>query len=208
MLDNFLCNLKFERSQNDYCVYTKNENGIKTIILIWVDDVIIASSDLASIIEIKKELSSKFRMKDFGQISYFLGIEFEISPDCIKVHQSKFISKLLDKFGMSECNRKQIPCDADAFENDFTESKFLEDKYQEIVGSLIYLMTGTQPDICHVVTKLSERMSNQTQPHLNLAKSVLRYLKGTIDNGIVYRKVNEPVKLVGYSDSDCNAFII
>ena len=53
MLDSFLCNLKFERSQNDYCVYTKNENGIKTIILIWVDDVLIASSDLASINLIK-----------------------------------------------------------------------------------------------------------------------------------------------------------
>ena len=204
MLDNFLCNLKFERSHNDYCVYTRSEKGIKTIILIWVDDVLIASSDLASINEIKSKLSEKFRMKDFGQISYFLGIEFEIAHDFIKMHQSKFICKLLDKFGMNDCNKKLIPCDGDAFKTAYSDSSFLEDKqkYQEIVGSLIYLMTGTRPDICYVVTKLSERMSNPTQAHLNLAKSVLRYLKGTIDKGIVYRKVNEPIELVGYSDSD------
>ena len=87
---------------------------------------------------------------------------------------------------------------------DFCDSEILQDKrqYQELVGSLLYLMTGTRPDICYVVTKVSSYMSAPTLAHLNMAKSVLRYLKGTIHNGIVYRRVNEPVNIVGYSDSD------
>ena len=105
---------------------------------------------------------------------------------------------------MSDCKIKSIPCDTDSFKHDYSQSPLLENKtlYQEIVGSLIYLMTGTRPDISYVVTKLSEKMSNPTHAHLNIAKSVLRYLKGTIDKGICYTKVNEPISLSGYSDSD------
>ena len=204
LLDDFLCILNFEQSHSDYCVYTKIHDGIKIIIIVWVDDLIIASSDLVSINNVKTELGNKFKMKDFSQISYFLGIDFEINNNNIKMHQSKCICKLLARFGMADCNKKLIPCDVNSPKIDDSESEPLEDRrlFQEIVGSLIYLMTGTRPDICYVVTKLSQFMSNPTQAHLNLVKSVLRYLKGTINEGIVYLKINEPVQLVGYSDSD------
>ena len=205
LLNDFLCSIDFQQSQSDHCVYTKNVNDIKTVIIVWVDDLIIASSDLSCINEVKRSLCDRFKMKDFGVISNFLGIEFEVNNNSIKMHQTKFINKLLTKFRMEHCNPKLVPCDINAAKIDHIEdSQILDDirGYREIVGSLIYLMTCTRPDICYVVTKLSQNLANPTVAHLNLAKYVLKYLKGTINQGIVYHANNEPVKLIGYSDSD------
>ena len=56
------------------------------------------------------------------------------------------------------------------------------------VGSLIYVMTGTRPDLCYIVTKLSQKMSEPTQAELSTAKHVLRYIKGTQEVGLVFQK--------------------
>jgi hypothetical protein len=74
--------------------------------------------------------------------------------------------------------------------------------YREIVGSLIYLMTSTRPDLCYIFTKLSQNMAKPTNTHLTMAKHVLRYLKGTIDQCLTFRKSNEPMRLVGFCDTD------
>ena len=205
LLDDFLCKLKFTQSQNDNCVYTRNSEGIMTIIIVWVDDLIIASNNTKCIDIIKRALCSKFSMKDFGLISNFLGIQFELNNAYVKMHQSKFIGKILSRFKMSDCNPKSTPCDPGTIKIDSNiDSQPLTDCriYREIVGSLIYLMTCTRPDICYVVTKLSQNLANPTNAHLNLAKRVLKYLKGTQNQGIVYFKDDESINLFGYSDSD------
>ena len=84
------------------------------------------------------------------------------------------------------------------------ESLISEDpgQYRATVGCLIYVMTSTRPDLCHVVTKLSQKMSKSTKANLDLAKHVLRYLKGTSSQGLSFRRSNEPLKLSGFCDSD------
>ena len=104
---------------------------------------------------------------------------------------------------MTDCKPKSIPCDSNI--NSINEdSQELADPrlYREIVGSLIYVMVGTRPDICYAVTKLSQHMSKPTKAHLGLAKDVLRYLKSTINFGLKFSDTNEPLKLNGYCDSD------
>jgi hypothetical protein len=79
--------------------------------------------------------------------------------------------------------------------------------YRAMVGSLIYIMTGTRPDLCYVVTKLSQKMSKPTQADLSTAKHVLRYLKGTQELGLTFRKSCSPLILKGFCDSDWAASI-
>ena len=92
-----------------------------------------------------------------------------------------YIDKILNKFGMTECCPKPIPCDQSICKSYDHESKPLDDNriYREIVGSLIYLMSSTRPDICYTVCKLSTKLNCPTHADLNLAKHVLKYLKGT-----------------------------
>lgn len=119
--------------------------------------------------------------------------------------QSKFTEKILSKFKMSNCNAKAIPCDININKScNNVDSKEMENPrlYREIVGNLLYLMTGTRPDICFAVTKLSQFLSKPTFEHLSLSKSVLKYLKGTVNHGLKFVKSAEPLKLIGYCDSD------
>ena len=77
--------------------------------------------------------------------------------------------------------------------------------YREIVGSLIYVMTGTRPDLCYIVTNLSQHMAKPTESHLTMAKHVLRYIKGTINHGLKFQKSDVPLQLSGYCDADWGA---
>ncbi|KAF2346694.1 hypothetical protein FHG87_022550 [Trinorchestia longiramus] len=106
---------------------------------------------------------------------------------------------------MSDCNPKSIPCDPSANKLDVSsDSENLCDPklFREIVGSLIYLMTCTRPDICYVVTLLSQHLTRPTNAHLNLCKFVLKYLKGTILFSLRFVKSEDPMQITGFSDSD------
>ena len=82
------------------------------------------------------------------------------------------------------------------------EGKDLEDAtmYRQLVGSLIYL-TLTRPDISYAVGVMSRYMQNPKKPHLEAIRRILRYVKSTIDYGLLYKK-GEDCKLVGYCDAD------
>ena len=205
LLHNFLIDQNFKQSLCDNCVYFKHENNLKTIIIVWVDDIIVCGSNLDCVNIIKDSLSARFKMKDFGMISWLLGIEFIVKPNDIEMNQSKYIEKMLSKFKLADCYAKPIPCDLgiDKLGNNNNSQELADQSlYREIVGSLIYLMTTTRPEICYSVTRLSQYLSKPTLAHLNSAKYVLKYLKGTINHGLKFIKSNSSLNLIGFSDSD------
>ena len=184
MLHNFLISEKFNQSFADPCLYTKFEGDSIIIILFWVDDIIIAANNLDILNSVKGKFKNNFKMKDMGVLSNFLGIQFSFANGNITMSQKKYSLKVLDKFNMSECKPKSIPCDASV--NKFImhdKSPELADPtlYRAIVGCLIYLMVATRSDISYTVTKLSQYMVKPTKGHLSLAKHVLRYIKGSLD---------------------------
>ena len=182
LLHNFLFSMNFDQSLVDPCVYVRIEGNLRVIIIIWVDDILIAASNEDLLSDVKISLSNRFKMRDLGQLHWFLGIEFKFDQSCVSMNQSKYLEKVLEKFQMSNCNPKSIPCDLSFLKSNNVESKELANAklYREIVGSLIYVMTGTRPDLCFAVTKLSQQMSNPTSEYFNLAKYVLKYVKGRL----------------------------
>ena len=82
-----------------------------------------------------------------------------------------------------------------------TESVKIE-RYREIVGSLIYIMTATRPDLCFIVTKLSQYLSMPDDTHMIIAKHVLRYLKATTFERLSFRKSVDNLSLSSFCDSD------
>jgi hypothetical protein len=202
VLHEILLSLKFEQSLCDNCVYVRNFNDSVTIIIIWVDDIIISAPTLEKVNCVKSALSDRFKMKDLGQLKWFLGIEFNFSNNCIEMNQTKYIEKILSKFRMTECHPKSIPCDMSVNSIGPDSSKELDDPklFREIVGSLIYIMTCTRPDICYAVTKLSQNLSRPSFADLNLSKFTLKYLKGTLNYNLKF--VKSEIKIIGYCDSD------
>lgn len=145
-------------------------------------------------------------MKDLGKISYFLGIQFDQKKDKITMNQKQYILKMLERFGMSDCKPRSTPSEPreGGIKNEEEESsEFVDPRgYREIVGSLIYAMTSTRPDISWIVSKLSQTLANPKAEDLVAAKHVLRYLKGTVDYELCYKRNEEDLNLIGFSDAD------
>ena len=123
-------------------------------------------------------------------MSWFLGTEFKYSEVVIEMSQKQCITKLLVKFGMAECKPKATPAVLGLEKVMDMESPESKDPtlYRAMVGSLIYMMTRTRPDLCYILTKLVQNMSKPTEANLSTAKQVLRYLKGSIDQSLKFRK--------------------
>lgn len=204
-LNEFLVNLGFRRSQVDMCLYIKTEPKGLTIIIIWVDDIILLGSNQDLIDTFKAQIKLKFKVKDHGKLRYFLGIEFEFNETGVKISQSGYCKTVIDRFGMSASNPQKIP----TFKNVFDELRSHQydepfddpTKFRELVGSLLYLQQVTRPDISFVTNVLGQQMAKPTQFHWQLGLKVIRYLKGTINYSLNYKKVPQ-MELIGMVDSD------
>ena len=202
--------LSFMKSQNmtqsicDPCVFRRITKSSTLIVLIWVDDCIIAASDIKTLNAFKRNFGQTFRTKDLGDLSFFLGIQFNIEKNVITMNQKLYIQNILKRFNEYDSKPKSTPCDPSIYEMLKPQSPKLENptEYRAIVGSLIYLLTGTRPDIAFVVTLLSRFMNKPLKIHMLIARGVLKYLKGTLDFDLKYIKSDTKLAIYGYSDSD------
>nr|GFC89806.1 putative reverse transcriptase, RNA-dependent DNA polymerase [Tanacetum cinerariifolium] len=119
--------------------------------IIYVDDMVITGNDEEEIKRLKEGLFTEFKMKDLGNLKYFLGMEVLRSPKGIFIYQKKYILYLLAKIGMINCK----PADTPMMINQklFMEKKAKladRNRYQRLVGKMIY-MSHTRPDIAYAV---------------------------------------------------------
>lgn len=198
----FFISHNFVKSKVDPCVYFKFTDCDIMIILIWVDDVIIASNSFKLIDEFKCLLKNNFSMKDLGILNNYLGIQVEIYDNQIAIHQSLYLEKLLDQFGMKNCKHRSTICEKlPTTENNLIDSNFHK-KYRQIVGSLIYAMVCTRPDLAWAVTKLSQHLDCPDSNDFKMLDQVLRYIKGSISFKLTYSKNSENLSLQGFCDSN------
>ena len=192
------------QSKTDPCLFMKcNKSGEKLIYVIWVDDIIIIANSESTLSFGKNILKNRFKMKDLGEISKFLGIRFKRYQDgSMSMDQTQYLQTVLEKFGMETCNPRSTPCEIkpSAYENDDDDEIIDEPEYRAIVGCMIYAMTCTRPDLSWAVTRLSQRLSRPGSGDWVLLKQVLRYIKGTIEHRLHFTK--SELKLVCYSDAD------
>lgn len=145
--------------------------------------------------------------------NYGLGLQVirNRSLKTIFIHQSKYIADKLKQFNMEHCKpiatpmeigQKFLPSPCTSITtNNPNEDSF---PYKEAVGSLVYAMTCTRPDICYAVMRISQHLQNPTPIHWIAVKRIFRYLKGTQHNGILYQGDEQSSKLtlISYSDAD------
>ena len=198
--------LGFQRSENDLCLYTKCSENSKIYVLLYVDDLIVASTNGEE--EFKKNLEKRFAMKDLGPIKSFLGIEItrNRSAKTLKLCQKKYIESLLNRFGLASCKGAATPMEAKTkIQKNFeTDQMLVDEPYRQLVGCLIYL-TNTRPDITYAVNYFSRYQDHPTKETWLGLKRILRYLKQTIDYCLYYTCNNEDDAnkvLCGFSDAD------
>lgn len=170
---------------------------------VYVDDMILAGKNKAKIDSIKRELSSRIDIKDLGKLIHFLGVSVVQNDQGTWMGQPAYTERLLEKMKMSDCKPVQTPLNSGSqlVKTADNEEPLNQHLYQSLIGSLMYLATSTRPDIAYSVGVLARFSSRPNAAHWTAAKRVLRYLKGTLNLGIVFKK-EMSIDCIGYSDAD------
>ena len=159
------------------------------MIAVYVDDLIIMSDSDNQLKEVKNSLYQRFKMTDLGEIHHCLSVVVERANNSLRLSQKPYIQQLLQKFKMESCHPVSTPAACDVKLSCDDGSKPADPNlYQSIVGSLLYAAVSTRPDIAEAVGVLAKFNSCPTETHMTAAKRVIRYLKGTIDLGLVFTK--------------------
>lgn len=179
-------------------------SGSLVLIGIYVDDIVLATDTKNDMQQIKESLCKRFDMTDLGEVKHILGIEVKRQGRATFLSQAKYTQDVLQKFGMQDCKAASTPREVNEYLIKQSQDALPVDKatYQSLVGSLMYLMLGTRPDIANAVGAVAQHCSNPGKEHWIAGKRILRYLKGTADHGIWYGKPGATTELFGYTDAD------
>jgi transposase InsO family protein len=199
-----LTSMGFTQSLADPGLYFTQVGGTNVMLLIYVDDILVACSDSSIVDRFCKRLLSSFDGRDLGDASHFLGIAIQRDRvnRSIKLSQARMVRDLLAKFSMDDAKPRTVPIST-SLRLSKDEGEPLDTAvypYSGLVGSLMYLAIGTRPDIAYAVSLMARFMSAPTVVHFQAAKGVLRYLAATADYTLSFGGTD--LNLCGYSDAD------
>ena len=203
----------FKQSLNDPALYWRAGDDGTSFILVYVDDFLVfISKSSPHIPKIKGALTEEFKMKDLGEVKSFLGIEITRNhlEYTITLSQKGYIKGVIERFGLIDAKPCWMPMvntrpKGLTKKEDSKEFNPRKELYWSIVGSLMYLIIATRPDLASLVGIVSRYLSNPTEEHLTAVKRILRYIKRTkeyvLTLGRTYSKI-EPSDIYGYADAD------
>ena len=201
-LEEYLATLNFKPTTSDPSIFCRGDY----FLAVYVDDLLIAGPNLQEIQSIKTSLTRRFQMVDLGECKYYLGMTItrDRAKSQLRLGQQAYIERVLKKFNMENCNACKAPMDKaaklEAMPGDYNPPENVVQRYASLVGSLMYAMLCTRPDIAYSVSVLSRYMTKPGEAHIIAAKKVLRYLKGTTEWELVYE--GKHLSLTGYTDAD------
>ncbi|KAK9711792.1 Reverse transcriptase (RNA-dependent DNA polymerase) [Popillia japonica] len=204
-LDKVLKNIGLTCSTFDSCVYYLFNDNDSVIVAVYVDDIIVFTSNNILKNWIKDKLLEEFEMKDLGQLHFCLGIKIkrDRQQGIISLNQKTFIDNILRQYNMHESNPVATPLDSNQNlgytvpKDEPADTKL----YQSAIGSLLYVARATRPDIAQAVGILCQFCSKPNKSHWTAAKRVMRYLRGTTDTELTFYR-NGNSEIYGYCDSN------
>jgi len=205
-IDDHFLSEGFLRLESDHCIYIRRQDQTIIIVVLFVDDLLI-TANREMIATFKEQLCKNFAMTDCGDIHHFLGLRVirDRTTRTITLDQEHLVDQVLSRFGMADCKPVTTPLDPSIkLTRGTTEN--IEDKcdstlFRQIVGGLMFLMTGTRPDIAAAVSIISQFFESPTDSHFAAAKRILRYIKGTRNLKLHLGNTSDTT-LVGYSDAN------
>jgi histone deacetylase 1/2 len=204
LLDSYLKANNFIQTEADPCVYVQNDKQKKTIISIYVDDLLIACNCKKKLHEIKEVMKKRFKMKDLGEATYCLGlhIQRDRTRKILTLNQTKYVTDTLNQLKMNNSKPAPTPIVTGIKLEKAEPTKATEQTpYRQTVGKLIYAMSGSRPDIAFATSYVSRFLDAHDQTHWKAVQRILRYLNGTREHSIVYKKQAQ-LQLEGYCDAD------
>uniref|UniRef100_A0A2N9EFL2 Uncharacterized protein n=1 Tax=Fagus sylvatica TaxID=28930 RepID=A0A2N9EFL2_FAGSY len=190
----------FKHNGADKCVYFKFIIEYGVIMCLYVDDMLIFGTNTLGVCETKKYLASMFKMKDHNEVDTILGIKVKRHSEGYALCQNHYIEKVLLKYKHLNVKEVNTPFDSNYKLVENIGRAIAQLEYASVIGSMMYAMHCTRPDVAFAVNRLSRYTSSPSVEHWKAIARVLGYLKKTKDLGLYYS--GYPAVLEGYSDAN------
>ena len=205
-----LKSMGFDELPSAPCVFRrKDRNKLHSFILVYVDDILVLAHSIAEKDRIMEEFKSFYDLRVANKVELFLGVELKWKLDSngritsLSMLQPLYTESVLRRFGLQNSKPAQTPMVESFFTGlaaEENKSGVMTERYQQMIGSLLYLSIRTRPDIAVAVAILARFQSEPTEYCHRAVKRVLRYLRGTSGLGLTYDHGN--MKLHTFVDSD------
>ncbi|KAL0373734.1 UNVERIFIED_CONTAM: Retrovirus-related Pol polyprotein from transposon TNT 1-94 [Sesamum radiatum] len=156
--DHTLITNGYRTNASDTCVYSKSFGLDYVIICLYVDDMLIFGTNLMVINDTKSFLSSQFEMKDLGEADVILGVKIRKTENGFSLCQSHYIEKILRKFNCYDELPVRTPYDPSICLKKNHGDSVSQAEYAKIIGSVMFLMNYTRPDIAYAVSRSRSRV--------------------------------------------------
>jgi hypothetical protein len=210
-LESFMRTIGFVRTSSDAGIFIHKcpKTGSLVIALVYVDDGLFMGMNKKLVDEKKASCMKHWECRGTDTITEFLGMRIQQSAHKVTIDQRTYLNTVLQQFGMenAKASPTPLPTGYTPSENNAAPDSNLRTRYQSVIGSLLYLMLGTRPDIAYAVIKMSQFSANPSQEHLDKALYIMRYLAGTQNYSIVYDG-EKSEGLQAFTDSDWAADLI
>ena len=156
--------------------------------MVYVDDAMFFGKNEKFVKKKKALFMAKWECQDLRDVKKFLHMHITHTRSGITIDQCDYLEKVLEQFQLTNA-KSALTSLPTQWEPKVNTGKAMAAEitcYQSIIGSLLYLMIGTQPDIAFAVTHLSQFSTNSTEEHYKAAQHICRYLIGTCDYKLVY----------------------
>ncbi|MCQ7016867.1 DDE-type integrase/transposase/recombinase, partial [Clostridioides difficile] len=199
----------FNQNPDEQCVYRKADGNVVVFLVLYVDDILLIGNSVKMLSDVRVWLSKQFDMKDLGEAGHILGIKIirDRKKRMLTLSQASYIDTILTRFNMQDSKKGFLPFRHGVHLSRDQSPKTSEEieammtiPYASAVGSLMYAMLCTRPDICYAVGMVARYQSNPGQGHWTAVKHILKYLKRTRDYMLVYQ--SSSLDPLGYTDSD------
>ncbi|XP_016199379.1 uncharacterized protein LOC107640368 [Arachis ipaensis] len=192
---------KFKQSSHDYSLFSYGSGDKIVYLLVYVDDIILANPSKDMMHKVQKLLEASFKLKILGDLKYFLGLELARSSDGIVLSHRKYTLSILEDTNFTDFKSISLLMEANLRLSN-SDGDLLVDSsiYQRLIGRLMYL-TISHLDITYAMSILSQFLSKPRTTHMNALHHLLRYLKGTVGQGLLFSAKSEK-RLMAYVDAD------
>ncbi|KAE8253847.1 hypothetical protein A4X06_0g1181 [Tilletia controversa] len=196
----------YVQCKSEPCVYVRRNGGSFSIVLVYVDDVLVIAPNAAAADEEKVWLSKTFDMTDGGPLRHFLGIKIKMEKDRIILSQQAYIKAVLDRFNLAHERTSSTPghsVNPLRAPDDYVPSREDIKLFAAMVGCLKWIAQTVRPDLSFICGVLSRFQARPTAEHIDHAKRALRFLRKTASEDLIFERASKDVLgLVGYTDSD------
>ena len=199
----------FSRSPDESCVYVKASGSVVVFLVLYVDDILLIGNNVPELQSVKAWLGKCFAMKDLGEAAYILGIRIyrDRSRRLIGLSQSTYVDKVLKRFNMENSKKGNVPIHhsvklskSQCPGSDQEQDQMSRVPYASAIGSIMYAMICTRPDVSYALSMVSRYQENPGLSHWTAVKNILKYLRNTKEMLLVYGGEQE-LKVRGYSDA-------